>query len=75
MESCDIVLTFAVQILVSCEIKKHIWYENLYSYTVYYRYKEVLLMLLTELLKKIQFRHNQSQLEELDDESLDDDVS
>ena len=32
-------------------------------------------MLLTELLKKIQFRHNQSQLEELDDESLDDDVS
>lgn len=37
------------------------------------RYKEVLLMLLTELLKKIQFRHNQSQLEELDDESLDDD--
>lgn len=43
--------------------------------TVYCRYKEVLLMLLTELLKKIQFRHNQSQLEELDDESLDDDVS
>ena len=31
-------------------------------------------MLVTELLKKIQFRHNQTQLEELDDESLDDDV-
>ena len=44
-------------------------------YIAYCRYKEVLLMLLTELLKKIQFRHNQSQLEELDDESLDDDVS
>lgn len=37
------------------------------------RYKEVLLMLVTELLKKMQFRHNQTQLEELDDESLDDD--
>lgn len=37
------------------------------------RYKEVLLMLVTELLKKIQFRHNQTQLEELDDDSLDDD--
>ncbi|XP_015764483.1 PREDICTED: exportin-6-like [Acropora digitifera] len=37
------------------------------------RYKEVLLLLVTELLKKIQFRHNQTQLEELDDESLDDD--
>ena len=31
-------------------------------------------MLVTELLKKIQFRHNQTQLEELDDERLDDDV-
>ena len=31
-------------------------------------------MLVTELLKKIQFRHNQTQLEGLDDESLDDDV-
>ena len=38
------------------------------------RYKEVLLMLLTELLKKMQFRHNESQLQELDDESVDDDV-
>ena len=40
-----------------------------------FRYKEVLLMLITELLKKIQFRHNRKQLEELDDETLDDDVS
>ena len=48
---------------------------NMKIYVVNFRYKEVLLMLLTELLKKIQFRHNQSQLEELDDESLDDDVS
>ena len=32
-------------------------------------------MLLTELLKKMQFRHNESQLQELDDESVDDDVS
>ena len=32
-------------------------------------------MLITELLKKIQFRHNRKQLEELDDETLDDDVS
>ena len=31
-------------------------------------------MLLTELLKKMQFRHNESQLQELDDESVDDDV-
>ena len=31
-------------------------------------------MLLTELLKKIQFRHNQTQLEDLDDDNLDDDV-
>lgn len=31
-------------------------------------------MLVTELLKKIQFRHNQTQLQELDDQSLDDDV-
>ena len=35
----------------------------------------MLLVLITELLKKIQFRHNRKQLEELDDETLDDDVS
>ena len=45
-----------------------------FSMPAYCRYKEVLLLLVTELLKKIQFRHNQTQLEELDDESLDDDV-
>lgn len=39
------------------------------------QYKEVLLMLLNELVLKIQFCHNQSNLEELDDESLDDNVS
>lgn len=31
-------------------------------------------MLLREVLNRIQFRLNQSQLEELDDETLDDDV-
>ena len=30
--------------------------------------------LATELLQKLQFRYNQSQLEELDDDVLDDDV-
>jgi len=34
----------------------------------------VLVSLATELLHKLQFRHNQSQLEELDDDALDDDV-
>ena len=33
------------------------------------------MMLLNELLKKVQFHHNQTQLEELDDHALDDDVS
>ena len=39
------------------------------------RYKDALVSLATELLQKLQFRHNQSQLEELDDDVLDDDVS
>jgi len=38
------------------------------------RYKDVLVSLATELLHKLQFRFNQSQLEELDDDVLDDDV-
>ena len=38
------------------------------------RYKDVLVSLVTELLHKLQFRFNQSQLEELDDDVLDDDV-
>ena len=41
---------------------------------IVWRYEEALLSLATELLRKLQFRFNQSQLEELDDEVLDDDV-
>ncbi|CAH2307551.1 exportin-6 isoform X1 [Pelobates cultripes] len=37
------------------------------------RYEDALVLLLTEVLNRIQFRYNQSQLEELDDETLDDD--
>uniref|UniRef100_A0A7M4E1U5 Exportin 6 n=1 Tax=Crocodylus porosus TaxID=8502 RepID=A0A7M4E1U5_CROPO len=37
------------------------------------RYEDALVLLLTEVLKRIQFRYNQAQLEELDDETLDDD--
>ena len=40
-----------------------------------FRYKDALVLLLREVLNRIQFRSNQSQLEELDDETLDDDVS
>ncbi|KAK3591325.1 hypothetical protein CHS0354_028435 [Potamilus streckersoni] len=36
------------------------------------RYKEALTSLVTHILQKLQFRYNQSQLEELDDEMLDD---
>jgi hypothetical protein len=39
------------------------------------RYQEALVSLATEVLHKLQFRFNQSQLEELDDDVLDDDVS
>lgn len=38
------------------------------------RYKDALVLLLREVLNRIQFRFNQAQLEELDDETLDDDV-
>lgn len=38
------------------------------------RYKDALVLLLREVLNRIQFRYNQAQLEELDDETLDDDV-
>lgn len=44
------------------------------SMFVVYRYKDALVLLLREVLNRIQFRLNQSQLEELDDETLDDDV-
>ncbi|XP_069036853.1 exportin-6 [Lepisosteus oculatus] len=37
------------------------------------RYKDALVLLLQEVLNRIQFRYNQAQLEELDDETLDDD--
>ncbi|KAA0706153.1 Exportin-6 [Triplophysa tibetana] len=37
------------------------------------RYKDALVLLLREVLNRIQFRINQSELEELDDETLDDD--
>ncbi|XP_076324683.1 LOW QUALITY PROTEIN: exportin-6-like [Tachypleus tridentatus] len=43
------------------------------SSTVIHRYKEALVSLVTQVLKKIQFRYNQANLEELDDETLDDD--
>ncbi|XP_010769239.1 exportin-6 [Notothenia coriiceps] len=38
------------------------------------RYKDALVLLLREVLNRIQFRYNQAQLEELDDETLDDDL-
>ncbi|CAL1529210.1 unnamed protein product [Lymnaea stagnalis] len=37
------------------------------------RYKEALTSLVSSILQKFQFRYNQSQLEELDDDTLDDD--
>ncbi|GFQ82242.1 exportin-6 [Trichonephila clavata] len=37
------------------------------------KYKDVLLALVQEIFRKLQFRYNQSSLEELDDEDLDDD--
>uniref|UniRef100_A0A673NGG2 Exportin-6-like n=1 Tax=Sinocyclocheilus rhinocerous TaxID=307959 RepID=A0A673NGG2_9TELE len=43
------------------------------SDSVVNRYKDALVLLLREVINRIQFRLNQSQLEELDDETLDDD--
>ncbi|PSN44668.1 Exportin-6 [Blattella germanica] len=37
------------------------------------RYQEAFVLLVQEILVKMQFKHNRSQLEELDDETLDDD--
>ncbi|XP_077979557.1 exportin-6-like isoform X2 [Glandiceps talaboti] len=37
------------------------------------RYKDALVSLMSEILRKLQFRYNQSQLEEMDDDTLDDD--
>jgi hypothetical protein len=39
------------------------------------RYQDALVLLVQEILVKMQFKHNRGQLEELDDELLDDDVS
>lgn len=38
------------------------------------RYKDGIIALVSELLKKMQYKHNSEQLEPLDDESIDDDV-
>lgn len=45
-----------------------------FAYLCFSRYKDALVLLLREVLNRIQFRYNQAQLEELDDETLDDDV-
>ena len=39
------------------------------------RYEDALVSLMSEILHKMQFRFNQSQLEEMDDDALDDNVS
>lgn len=41
----------------------------------FHRYRDALVSVMSELLRKMQFGFNQTQLEELDDELLDDDVS
>lgn len=46
----------------------------MFAYMCFHRYKDALVLLLREVLNRIQFRYNQAQLEELDDETLDDDV-
>lgn len=44
-------------------------------YFVYFRYKDALISLIQHILHKLLFKHNQSQLEELDDDTFDYDVS
>ncbi|XP_064637974.1 exportin-6-like isoform X2 [Lineus longissimus] len=46
---------------------------HLESNNILTRYKDPMAMLLTQVLHKCQFRYNQSQLDELDDETLDED--
>ncbi|ELK10904.1 Exportin-6 [Pteropus alecto] len=46
---------------------------NVFDHTTTCKYEDALVLLLTEVLNRIQFRYNQAQLEELDDETLDDD--
>lgn len=52
-------------LLLICSCLKFVWLD---------RYKDAIVLLLREVLNRIQFRYNQAQLEELDDETLDDDV-
>lgn len=40
-----------------------------------FRYQDAIVLLVQEILMKMQFKHNRAELEELDDELLDDDVS
>lgn len=61
-----------------CEMDATVWdslvLTVMFAYMCFYRYKDALVLLLREVLNRIQFRYNQAQLEELDDETLDDDV-
>lgn len=61
-----------------CGMDATLWFTLVLSvmfvYMCFYRYKDALVLLLREVLNRIQFRYNQAQLEELDDETLDDDV-
>lgn len=61
-----------------CEMDATVWDSLVlnvtFAYMCFYRYKDALVLLLREVLNRIQFRYNQAQLEELDDETLDDDV-
>ena len=41
----------------------------------HFRYKDALVSLVSHVLQKLQFKYSQTQLEELDDETLDSDVS
>lgn len=61
-----------------CDVDATVWdtlvLNVMFVYLCFYRYKDALVLLLREVLNRIQFRYNQAQLEELDDETLDDDV-
>uniref|UniRef100_A0A8C3LTZ5 Exportin 6 n=1 Tax=Chrysolophus pictus TaxID=9089 RepID=A0A8C3LTZ5_CHRPC len=52
---------------------KYTFHQPTHEEAVLNRYEDALVLLLTEVLNRIQFRYNQAQLEELDDETLDDD--
>lgn len=61
-----------------CEMDATVWdilvLNVMFVYMCFDRYKDALVLLLREVLNRIQFRYNQAQLEELDDETVDDDV-